>query len=119
VLGSAFDTSFYNDFDQYFDSSSGHTALAAQDGAENTNGGAGDDYMGEVYLTAATYPPDGTAFASGQTLNISAYSALFSLLGVQYGGNGSSTFQLPDLRKEAPAGLRYVIVMQGLYPSHP
>jgi Phage Tail Collar Domain/Collagen triple helix repeat (20 copies) len=84
------------------------------------NGGAGiEDWLGEIFLTAASFPPPGTAFAAGQVLAISQYTALFSLLGTTYGGDGRTTFALPDLRDEAPAGTNYVITIDGLYPSRP
>jgi microcystin-dependent protein len=61
----------------------------------------GTPFLGEVKLTAFTYPPKGWAFCEGQTLAISQNTALFSLLGTTYGGNGINTFQLPDLRDRA------------------
>ena len=79
--------------------------------------GSNDCFLGQVELTAANYPPPGTAFAAGQTLPISMNSALFSVIGVDYGGNGSTTFMLPDLRKQAPGGTTYTICVEGLYPS--
>jgi microcystin-dependent protein len=54
--------------------------------------------------------------ASGQTLSVPAFTALFSLLGTQYGGNGTTTFKLPDLRKSAPDGLTYSICVFGVFP---
>jgi hypothetical protein len=86
--------------------------------ASNGNGGA-DSYLAEVYLTAANFPPNGTAFAAGQQLSIVDNTPLFSLIGTTYGGNGTTTFALPDLRRHAPAGLHYVIQTQGIYPSRP
>lgn len=71
--------------------------------------------LGEVWLTAG-YVASGVP-ARGQLLPINQYQALFSLLGTTYGGDGSTTFQLPDLRSAAPNGLTYVICMQGIYPS--
>ena len=60
--------------------------------------------MASVDLWAANFAPKGWAFCQGQTLSIQAYTALFSLLGTTYGGNGISTFQLPDLRGRVPVG---------------
>ena len=71
--------------------------------------------MGEVILTAG-WRGIGTP-AQGQLLSISANSALFSLLGVDYGGDGVTNFALPDLRDAAPNGLTYVICTVGTYPS--
>jgi microcystin-dependent protein len=50
-------------------------------------------------------------------LLIKSYDALFSLLGTEYGGNGTTTFALPDLRNAAPDGLTYSICASaGIYP---
>jgi Phage Tail Collar Domain/Collagen triple helix repeat (20 copies) len=84
----------------------------------NSSGG-NDDWLGQIFLTAANFPPPGTAFAAGQLLPISQNTAVFSLLGTTYGGDGRTTFALPDLRDEAPAGTNYVITLNGLYPARP
>lgn len=55
--------------------------------------------------------------ADGRILPISQYQALFSLLGTYFGGNGSTTFAVPDLRAVTPNGLRYSICNNGIYPS--
>ena len=60
--------------------------------------------------------------ADGQVLSISANQALFSLLGTEYGGNGQSTFALPNLEAAAPtgttpnSGTTYVICVTGVFP---
>lgn len=59
---------------------------------------AQDNYIGEIMLVGFTFCPRGTADASGQLLSISQNTALFSLYGTTYGGNGTTTFALPDLR---------------------
>jgi microcystin-dependent protein len=59
-------------------------------------------FLGEIRMFGCTFAPRGWAFCWGQTLAISQNSALFSLLGTQYGGNGQTTFALPDLRGRAP-----------------
>lgn len=64
-----------------------------------------DPTMGFVYAYAGGYVPDGWATASGQLLPINQNQALFSLLGTTYGGNGITTFALPDLRGRAPIGV--------------
>jgi hypothetical protein len=74
-------------------------------------------YVGQVLLVAGRTAPPGTLAASGQTLLITDYLALFSLLGTEYGGNGTTTFKLPDLRKAAPDGLTYSVCVAGLFPS--
>ena len=60
--------------------------------------------IGEVRLFAGNFAPRGWAFCHGQLLPISQNSALFSILGTTYGGDGRSTFALPDLRGRAPIG---------------
>lgn len=59
-------------------------------------------YMASIVLFAGNFAPRGWAFCNGQILAISSNSALFSLLGTTYGGNGSTTFALPDLRSRVP-----------------
>src|SRR5690242_12334668 len=61
-----------------------------------------DAYLGEIRAFPYTYAPRGWATCDGQLLNISTHTALFALLGVAYGGNGSSTFGLPNLAGCAP-----------------
>jgi microcystin-dependent protein len=57
-----------------------------------------DPFIGEIQMFAFSFAPKGWAFCSGQLLLISQNQALFSLLGTQYGGDGQTTFALPDLR---------------------
>ena len=57
--------------------------------------------MGEVKLIAWNFPPKGWAFCNGQLLPINQNQALFSILGTTYGGDGRTTFGLPDLRGRA------------------
>lgn len=59
-------------------------------------------FIGEIRIFAGNFAPLGWAFCDGQLLPISQNTALFSLLGTTYGGNGTSTFALPDLRGAAP-----------------
>jgi tail collar domain len=60
--------------------------------------------MGEIKLFAGINPPSGWAFCNGQLLAISSYQNLFAVLGTTYGGNGSSTFALPNLQNRVPVG---------------
>ena len=71
--------------------------------------------LGQVWLTAGSVTSG--AKADGQLLSISQNTALFSLLGTRFGGDGQTTFALPDLQSAAPNGLTYVICMEGIYPS--
>ena len=61
-----------------------------------------DRFLGEVELFGFQFAPNGWALCNGQLLSISSNQALFSLLGTTYGGNGSTTFALPDLRGRVP-----------------
>lgn len=61
-------------------------------------------YIGSIMLFAGNFAPRGWMLCAGQTLQISQNSALFSILGTVYGGNGTTTFQLPDLRSRVPVG---------------
>ena len=61
-------------------------------------------YLGEIRMFAGNFAPVGWAFCQGQLLAISQNTALFSLLGTQYGGNGTTNFALPDLRSRVPLG---------------
>lgn len=63
-----------------------------------------DDYMGTICMMANTFCPRGTLEANGQLLAIQQYTALFSLMGTTYGGDGRTSFALPDLRGRAPVG---------------
>ena len=71
--------------------------------------------LGEIILTAGN-AANGLP-ANGQLLAISQYSALFALLGTKYGGDGKTTFAIPDLRGVAPNGLSYSICVVGIFPS--
>ena len=59
-------------------------------------------YIGEIRLFAGNFAPAGWMFCSGQLLPISTYTTLFALLGTTYGGDGQSTFALPDMRSRIP-----------------
>lgn len=64
-----------------------------------------DPFLGQLSLVGFNFAPTGWAFAAGQTLPISTYSALFSLLGTMYGGNGTNNFQLPNLQGNVALGV--------------
>lgn len=59
-------------------------------------------YLGEIRMFGGNYQPVNWMFCDGRTLFISQNSALFALLGTTYGGNGSTTFNLPDMRGRIP-----------------
>ena len=78
--------------------------------------------MAEVKLFAGNFPPVNWGFCQGQVLAINGNTGLFSLLGVQYGGDGRTTFNLPNLAPLTPLGadqtpINYIICVQGIYPQ--
>ena len=62
----------------------------------------GNPYVGEIRLFAGIFAPAGWAFCDGQILPISENETLFQLIGTTYGGDGQTTFALPDLRGRVP-----------------
>lgn len=62
----------------------------------------GQPYIGEIRMFAGNFNPAGWAFCEGQLLPISENEVLFNLIGTTYGGDGQSTFALPDLRGRLP-----------------
>src|ERR671922_238686 len=96
----------------------------------------GIPYLGELKLLSFNFAPKGWAQCNGQFLPINQNQALFSLLGTTYGGNGQSTFRLPDLQGRVPihqgggpglspyvigekAGVESVTLTTQQIPSHP
>lgn len=63
-----------------------------------------ETFLGEIRMFAGNFAPTGWAFCQGQLLPIAQNTALFSLLGTTYGGDGRTTFALPDLRGRVPVG---------------
>jgi len=59
-------------------------------------------YLSELRMVSFNFPPKGWAFSNGQVLTINQNQALFALLGTTYGGNGQTTFQLPNLQSRTP-----------------
>jgi hypothetical protein len=79
-------------------------------------------FLGQVFLFAGNYPPSGALPADGRLLAISMNAALFSIFGTQYGGDGKTTFALPDLRGAAPHGdngqaVSYFVCTIGIFPG--
>ena len=64
-----------------------------------------DPFIGEIKLVGFNFAPRNYAFCSGQSLSINQNTALFALLGTTYGGNGTTTFNLPDLRGRVAVGM--------------
>ena len=85
-----------------------NTSLAARSGGAECT-------LGEIILSAGSR---GQGIpAAGQLLPIAQNQALFSLLNTTYGGDGTTTFALPDLRSSTPNGLTYTICVEGVFPS--
>lgn len=63
-----------------------------------------EPYVGQITLFGGNFAPRGWAFCQGQIMSIAQNQQLFAILGTTYGGNGSTTFALPDLRGRAPIG---------------
>jgi microcystin-dependent protein len=61
-----------------------------------------EPFLSEIRVFSFNFPPKGWALCNGQLLAINQNQALFSLLGTTYGGNGQTTFALPDLRDKCP-----------------
>jgi microcystin-dependent protein len=94
---------------------------------------AQEPMIGEIRLFGSNFCPRGWAEAAGQMLSISQNTALFSLYGTMYGGDGRSTFALPDMRGRTPVdalgqaatrttnarytSMRYCVALQGIFPS--
>jgi hypothetical protein len=124
-------TAFLGKFQTAFDSErldgQDSTAFARADqfgsavtGRTGDGGGLGC-YLGEVRLFAGAETPRDWEMAHGQLLSISQNLALFSLLGTNYGGDGRTTFALPDLRGAEPKGAGpaapyYAICVEGVFP---
>jgi len=94
-----------------------------------------DPFVAEIRIFGFTFAPRGWAFCNGQILPISQNTALFSLLGTTYGGNGQSTFALPNMQDSAPmhpgqgpglslhdlgetGGSEFVTLLQSEMPAH-
>ena len=63
-------------------------------------------YVGEIRIFAGNFAPAGWMFCEGQLLPISEQETLFNLIGTTYGGDGQTTFALPDLRSRTPIGMQ-------------
>lgn len=72
-------------------------------------------YVGEIRLFGGNFAPAGWMFCNGQLLPISQYDTLFNLIGTTYGGDGQTTFALPDLRGRVPVhvGPGYSLAQSG------
>lgn len=80
----------------------------------------GEPYVGEIRMFAGYYAPSGWAICQGQLLAIADYETLFGLIGTTYGGDGQTTFALPDLRGRTPIhmGDGYMLGQTGGEDAH-
>ena len=76
-------------------------------------------FLGEIKIISWNFAPKGWAFCNGQFLPINQNQALFSLLGTMYGGNGQTTFALPDFRGRAPVHVGGSFNVQGQAMGQP
>jgi microcystin-dependent protein len=72
--------------------------------------------LASIQLSVSFLYPDNYLPADGRVLSIESNTALFALIGTNYGGNGTTTFALPDLRPAAPNNTQYLICVTGLFP---
>jgi microcystin-dependent protein len=79
-------------------------ATAAMLGGTNALACGGEPYLGQVCMSAANFCPKGYAEANGQLLPISSNQALYALMGTLYGGDGRTSFAVPDLRGRSAIG---------------
>ena len=77
-----------------------------------------DPTIGEVRLFAGTFAPAGWVYCQGQVLPTHEYFRVFFAIGDKYGGDGFNTFALPSLADLVP-GVKYVICLDGNFPSRP
>ena len=89
-----------------------------------------EPFLSEIKIVSFNFPPKGWAFCNGQLLPINQNQALFALLGTTYGGNGQTTFALPNLQGKVPihrgnghtlgetAGASAVTISQQTMPQH-
>ena len=89
-----------------------------------------EPFLSEIKIVSFNFPPKGWALCNGQFLPINQNQALFALLGTTYGGNGQTTFALPNLRGRVPihmgnghtlgeaAGSTAVTISQQTMPQH-
>jgi microcystin-dependent protein len=79
-----------------------------------------EPFIGQVTLFGFNFAPRGWAPCEGQLLSTKENTALFSLLGTYFGGDGKTNFALPDLRGREPTPeTHYCIALEGIYPSRP
>jgi microcystin-dependent protein len=77
-----------------------------------------DNYLGQIELFPYTFAPMGWVLCNGAIINIMQNTALYSLIGIQFGGDGRTTFGLPNMTNMSPTpGMEYYIAVTGIYPN--
>jgi len=77
-----------------------------------------DYYLGQIELFPFGFAPYGWLLCNGATLQIMQNQALYSLIGIKFGGNGTTTFLLPAMQNDSPlTGMAYYICNSGIYPT--
>ncbi|QAV70466.1 hypothetical protein ESZ53_08435 [Salinibacterium sp. UTAS2018] len=97
----------------------GNSALSDSFGSSVNRAGDGgtyECYLGTLSLTASSYAGEGIV-ADGRELSIANNTALFSLLGTTYGGNGRTTFNIPDMSAVTPNNMTWTLCHLGVFPS--
>lgn len=77
-----------------------------------------DNFIGNIALFSYGFIPRNWMACEGQQLQVQDYTPLFSIIGATYGGNGSSTFNLPNLKNKAPKNMYYAICVTGQYGTN-
>jgi microcystin-dependent protein len=100
------------------------SAFSRGGAATDGSGVIENDFLAGLRLRASDFPPVGTAITRGQLLAVSQNTALYSLLGTTFGGNGTTNFSLPNVSSPQPdvpaAGdpmLNWIVNLQGIYPT--
>jgi len=75
-----------------------------------------NQFLAQIQPFAFNFAPQGWMPCNGQLLPVTQNTALYSLLGVRYGGDGNNTFGLPNLAPIGPNGPNYFIAVTGVYP---
>lgn len=77
-----------------------------------------DYFLGQIVVFPYSFVPMGWMLCNGQQLSVQQNTALFSLIGNKFGGNGQTTFNLPNLQGAEPLpGIGYYICISGIYPT--
>ena len=92
-------------------------SLPSEENLDGYRSGDYEPFIGEIVLFAANFCPAGWAPTQGDFFAIPVNTALFTILGLMYGGDGVNSFALPDLPPPVSSKLRYCIAFKGVYPS--